>query len=126
MQTEIVDQFQRILNSIIAFAPVLLKAIIFLIVGLWIVKRIDKWLRTYFTRKDFDPSLEGFIRSIVNIGLKLLVIISVAGMIGLPSTSLVAIFGAAGLAVGLALQGSLSNFAGGVLILIFKPFKIGD
>jgi small conductance mechanosensitive channel len=126
MQTEIIDQLQRTLNSIIAFGPVLLKAIIFLVVGLWIVKRIDKWLRTYFDKKDFDPSLQGFIRSIVNLGLKLLIIISVAGMIGLPSASLVAVFGAAGLAVGLALQGSLSNFAGGVLILIFKPFKIGD
>ncbi|MBC7450378.1 MAG: mechanosensitive ion channel family protein, partial [Cytophagales bacterium] len=67
-----------------------------------------------------------FIRSLVSIGLKLIIVLTVAGMIGLPTTSLLAVFGAAGLAVGLALQGSLANFAGGVLILIFKPFKVGD
>ncbi len=126
MQTQIADQLNSFLLGLMAILPTLLKATAVLIIGLWIIKRIDKGLKKYFDRKDFDVSLEGFLRSFINVGLKIIVIISVAGMIGLPSTSLVAVFGAAGLAVGLALQGSLSNFAGGVLILIFKPFRIGD
>jgi small conductance mechanosensitive channel len=97
-----------------------------LVIGFWFIKRLDKILLKYFERREYDVSLEGFIRSLVNVTLKVLVLITVAGMLGLPTASLVAVFGAAGLAVGLALQGSLSNFAGGVLILVFKPFKVGD
>jgi small conductance mechanosensitive channel len=126
MQTEITNQFQNFWNSLVGIAPVFLKAIIFLIIGFWIVKKIDNWIKKYFEKKDFDVSLEAFMRSLINIGLKVLVLVTFAGIIGLPTTSMVAIFGAAGLAIGFALQGSLSNFAGGVLILIFKPYKIGD
>jgi small conductance mechanosensitive channel len=126
MQTQLIEQLNGFLDGFMHVLPTILKALAVLFIGLWIVKRIDRAVKKYFDKKDFDVSLEGFIRSLVNVGLKLMVFITVASMIGLPSTSLVAVFGAAGLAIGLALQGSLSNFAGGVLILIFKPFKIGD
>jgi small conductance mechanosensitive channel len=77
-------------------------------------------------RRGWEPSLQSFLGSIIGIGLKVLLLVSVAGMIGIQTTSFIAVIGALGLAVGLALQGSLANFAGGVLILLFKPFKVGD
>jgi small conductance mechanosensitive channel len=77
-------------------------------------------------KKDTDPSLQGFLRSMVSILLKILLFISVMGMVGIEATSFIAIIGAAGLAVGFALQGTLANFAGGVMILLFKPYKVGD
>jgi small conductance mechanosensitive channel len=126
METKILDHLNNWLDKTINFLPTLFFGIVVLVVGFWLAKRLDKWLYRYFERKNFDISLESFIRSLVSIGLKIIVIIMVAGVIGLPTTSLVAVFGAAGLAIGLALQGSLANFAGGVLILIFKPFKVGD
>lgn len=76
--------------------------------------------------KEFDISLQTFLASVFKVLLKILLVVTVAGMIGIQTTSFVAILGAAGLAIGLALQGSLSNFAGGVLTLIFKPYKVGD
>ena len=104
----------------------ILGAILFFIVGFWIIGMITKLLSKMMIRKGVDVSLQRFFASIVGIGLKVLLLISVAGMIGIETTSFIAIIGALGLAVGLALQGSLANFAGGVLILLFKPFKIGD
>jgi small conductance mechanosensitive channel len=97
-----------------------------LIVGFWIVGRVTKVVEKVLSKKDIDISLQKFLIRLVSIGLKVLVLISVAGLVGIPTTSFVAIIGAAGLAVGLALQGSLANFAGGVLILFLKPFKVGD
>jgi small conductance mechanosensitive channel len=121
-----VDHVEKITNSVIDYLPTLTYALVVLFAGFWIAKRLDKGLIRYFERRNYDVSLEGFIRSLVSVGLKIVVVLTFAGMIGLPTTSLLAVFGAAGLAVGLALQGSLANFAGGVLILIFKPFKVGD
>jgi small conductance mechanosensitive channel len=77
-------------------------------------------------RRGLDVSLQSFLSSLISVSLKVLLLITVAGMLGIQTTSFVAVLGAAGLAVGLALQGSLANFAGGVLILVFKPFKVGD
>ena len=77
-------------------------------------------------RRNIEVSLRTFLKSLIGIGLKIILFITVAGMLGFQTTSFVAILGAAGLAVGLALQGSLGNFAGGVLILVFKPYKVGD
>lgn len=87
-----------------------------------ICKGIDKW----FQKADYDEALESFLLSLTSMGLKVLLFVTVAGIAGFPTTSLVAIIGAAGLAVGLALSGTLQNFAGGVLLLILKPFKVGD
>jgi small conductance mechanosensitive channel len=101
-------------------------AIVTLIVGFIIINAFVKFLRRTMTKREMDPSLVPFVVSLVNSLLKVMLLISVASMVGIQTTSFVAVLGAAGLAVGLALQGSLANFAGGVLILIFKPFKAGD
>ncbi len=110
----------------VEYAPGLLLAIITLIVGIIIINAFVKFLKKILIKRDVDESLVPFVASLSNVLLKAMLLISVASMIGIQTTSFVAILGAAGLAVGLALQGSLSNFAGGVLILLFKPFKVGD
>jgi small conductance mechanosensitive channel len=109
---------------IMAYAPKVVLAIITLIVGLWLINRFVNVLDNKLGKK--DPTLNKFLCGLIGAILKILLLISVASMVGIATTSFVAIIGAAGLAVGLALQGSLGNFAGGVLILIFKPFKVGD
>ncbi|WP_298542859.1 mechanosensitive ion channel domain-containing protein [uncultured Aquimarina sp.] len=108
------------------FLPGLISAIIIFFVGIWIINVFSRALRRFFQKKDYDETLERFLYDLINIGLKILLIVLVVTQLGVQTSSLVAILGAAGLAIGLALQGSLSNFAGGVLILFFKPFKIGD
>lgn len=110
----------------VLFVPKLLLAILTLIVGLWIINRLVKTIRKGLTEREVEPSLVPFVSSIMKAVLVVVLIISVAGMLGIATTSFVAVLGAAGLAIGLALQGSLSNFAGGVLILILKPFKVGE
>ncbi|MGP9832771.1 mechanosensitive ion channel family protein [Marinobacter sp. NSM] len=107
-----------------AYAPKVLLAIITLIVGMWLINRFVSVLDKKLGQK--DPTLNKFLCGLIGAVLKVLLLISVASMIGIATTSFIAVIGAAGLAIGLALQGSLANFAGGVLILIFKPFKVGD
>ncbi len=121
--TEYLDQG---MNWVMEIIPNLITAAIILVVGWWIVKFINRMVRRFFQKKDYDQALETFLQSFISIALKLLLFVLVITQLGVKSSSLVALVGAAGLAVGLALQGSLSNFAGGVLILIFKPFKVGD
>jgi len=106
--------------------PDLLLALVVLFIGLWIIKLVVKGLRKVMEKGDVEVSLNKFLLSLSSIGLKALLLISVASMMGIATTSFVAILGAAGLAVGMALSGTLQNFAGGVMILIFKPFKNGD
>jgi small conductance mechanosensitive channel len=113
-------------DLIIAYGGSLVLALITLIVGLWIIKRIMKIFRKTMEKREVDASLRPFLTSIIGTLLKIMLVISVASIVGVEMTSFVAVLGAAGLAVGLALQGSLSNFAGGVLILLLKPFKVGD
>ncbi len=108
------------------FFPNLILAIFILAIGWWIVKFINRLVRRFFEKKDYDETLESFLQSFISIALKVLLFVVVVTQLGVKSSSLVAMVGAAGLAIGLALQGSLANFAGGVLILIFKPFKVGD
>ena len=108
------------------YAPKLLLAILTLFIGLWIIKLLNKLLNRALEKANVELSLRKFLSSLTGILLKILLLISVASMVGIATTSFVAIIGAAGLAVGLALQGSLANFAGGVLILLFKPYKVGD
>lgn len=106
--------------------PNLIAAIILLFVGMYVIRFTNKMVRKFFAQKDYDQSLESFIQSLISIALKILLFVLIITQLGVQSSSLVAIIGAAGLAIGLALQGSLANFAGGVLILLFKPFKVGD
>ncbi|PCI58343.1 MAG: mechanosensitive ion channel protein [Gammaproteobacteria bacterium] len=110
----------------IEYAPRLALAIITLLLGLWIISGITKLIKLSMERSKVDPTLIPFMSSLVSWVLKVLLFISVASMIGIATTSFIAVLGAAGLAIGLALQGSLANFAGGVLVMIFKPYKVGD
>ncbi len=124
------ENYQNIIDKayelILTYGPKILLAIIVLVVGLWIINRFTRATRRLMEAREVNVSLIGFVSSLTNIGLKVLLLVSVAGMIGIQTTSFIAILGAAGLAIGLALQGTLANFAGGVMILIFKPYKVGD
>lgn len=103
-----------------------LGAILVLIIGFAVVKWVGKLVKNSKAAKKMEPGSLAFLVSILSVALKILVIFTVAVMVGVPSASIVALIGSAGLAVGLALQGSLANFAGGIMIMIFKPFVIGD
>ena len=120
------QMLQEGLDWIWNFVPSLITAVITLVVGLWIIRMINKLVKRFFDKHDYDEALETFLQSLIRPGLKFLLFVLVVTQLGVKSSSLVAMVGAAGLAVGLALQGSLANFAGGVLILLFKPFKVGD
>ena len=117
---------EKAIDLAFQFGPVLLKAVLLLIIGRQIIKFIIRILSNGLDKYEIDPSLSTFFKSFLSAVLWVVLLISVATTLGMQMASFVAILGAAGLAVGLALQGSLSNFAGGVLILIFKPFRVGD
>ena len=108
------------------YGPKLLGALLVLIIGWWIVNKVAHTFERLMLARQLEPGLTSFLASLINAALKVLLVISVASIVGIETTSFVAVIGAAGLAIGLALQGSLANFAGGALIMIFKPFKVGD
>mgnify|MGYP001051840907 CR=1 FL=1 len=113
-------------DKTLEYGPKLIGAIVVWIIGSWIIKIIIKNFAKILDKRNTDASLKPFFRSMLNILLKVMLAISVLGMLGIQMTSFIAILGAAGLAIGMALSGTLQNFAGGVMILIFKPFKVGD
>ena len=104
----------------------ILLAIVVFIVGRWIVRRLNKLLAKILEKRHVEASLSTFVKSLVNITLTLLLIIVVIGVLGIETSSFIALFASAGVAIGMALSGTLQNFAGGVMILLFKPFKVGD
>jgi small conductance mechanosensitive channel len=118
--------WNSMMDYLAIYLPKLLLAILVLIVGLWLIKKIVKGMDKVLEKKDIEISLRRFLESLTGIALKVLLIISVITMVGVETTSFVAVLAAAGFAIGMALQGGLANFAGGVMILIFKPFKVGD
>lgn len=120
------DYANKFGEKIIDFLPSLIGAILTLIIGFWIIKVINGLVKKFFDKKDYDLTLEKFIADLINWSLKILLFVVVITQLGVESSSLIAVIGAAGLAIGLALQGSLANFAGGVLILLLRPFKVGD
>jgi small conductance mechanosensitive channel len=111
---------------VMTFGPKLIAAILIWIFGSWAVKIILKGLTKAMEKRDYDLSLKKFLTNLISWALKIVLIIVVLGTVGIETTSFAALLASLGLAIGLALQGSLGNFAGGVLIMIFKPFKIGD
>ncbi len=117
---------EKLIDLAIGYGPRLLGAIAVLLVGLWIIKIVTRSLRRVMNKRDTNKELRTFFISLANIVLKTLLFISVLGMVGIEVTSFIAILGAASLAIGLSLQGSLQNFAGGVIIILLKPFKVGD
>ncbi|WZL72331.1 mechanosensitive ion channel [Clostridiaceae bacterium 35-E11] len=117
---------QQVSIFVMAYGPKLMGAVILLIVGLWAVKGIIKILDNALKKSKVDASLHTFIKSVSSFVLKIVVLITAAATLGIPMTTFIAILSAAGLAIGLALKDSLSNFAGGILILTFRPFNVGD
>jgi len=116
----------NIIEKGIEYGTKVVLALAVLIIGLWVIKLIMKGVKKALSKTEIDQSLKSFVISLIGWGLKILLFITALGQLGVQTTSFIAIIGAAGLAVGLALQGTLANFAGGALILLFKPFKIGD
>lgn len=121
--TQYKDTFIKVL---IDYSPRLIAALLLLFVGIWLIRFVNKIGRRIMTQRGIEPTLIEFLSDIIFWGLRIVLFIAVITKLGVESSSFVAILGAAGLAVGLSLQGSLSNFAGGMLIIIFKPFKLGD
>ncbi|WP_339495175.1 MULTISPECIES: mechanosensitive ion channel family protein [unclassified Pseudomonas] len=122
----LVKASQAWIPMIMEYGSRVLLAVITLAIGWWLINKVTRKLGGLLALRNADLALQGFISTLANVILKVLLIVSVASMIGVETTSFVAAIGAAGLAIGLALQGSLANFAGGVLILLFRPFRIGD
>ncbi|MEH6539006.1 mechanosensitive ion channel family protein [Halopseudomonas sp.] len=114
------------LPLLIEYGSKLALALLTLLVGWWLIGRLMKAMNGVMSKRNVEPTLHGFIGQLASIALKVLLLISVAGMVGIETTSFIAVLGAAGLAVGLALQGSLANFAGGALILFLRPFRAGE
>ncbi|CAD5106856.1 mechanosensitive ion channel family protein [Zestomonas carbonaria] len=127
------SEVDRLVRASEAWWPMVLEygsrvalALVTLLIGWWLINSLTARLSRLLARRSADQALQNFVSSLANIILKVLLVVSVASMIGIETTSFIAAIGAAGLAIGLALQGSLANFAGGVLILLFRPFRIGD
>lgn len=110
----------------IGYAPRVLLALLTLVIGFWIINRVVHMLSLTLQRRNFDVTLERFVASLVSVGLKVMLLLSVAGMFGIQTTSFIAIFTALAFAVGTALSGSLAHFASGVLLQVFRPYKVGD
>lgn len=117
---------EKVIDAVTLYGMNILAALIILIVGLWLAKKIKSLFVKAMQKKEVDATLIGFFGSMIHAALVIFVVIAAIGKLGVQTTSFVAVIGAAGLAVGLALQGSLSNFASGVLLILFKPFKAGD
>ena len=113
-------------DYLVPFGIKLVAAIVVLLLGRWVIKLIKKALTKVMTRRKMDPSLSSFLMSLVSVLLTFLLIIAIVGILGVNTSSLVALLASAGLAIGMALSGTLQNFAGGVMIMLFKPFKVGD
>ena len=114
------------LDKILSYLPSIIAALVILILGLWVIKLIIGHLRKIMEKREVDPGVRGFSLSILGVVLNILLFIVIITKLGVETTSFAAILAAAALAIGLALQGSLSNFAGGVLIIVLKPYRVGD
>jgi small conductance mechanosensitive channel len=116
----------RFYSNLVDYVPSLISAIIVLILGLLIIKLFRRIVKNLMTKKDLDPTLLKFVLDVFTWVFRVILFVTVIDQLGVKTTSLMAALGAAGIAIGLALQGSLSNFAGGLLIILFKPFRVGD
>lgn len=116
----------QLYQKLIDFAPSLFSALLILVIGIYTIRFIDKIIRKLMNKRHFEPTLTNFLANFLFWTLRIILFITVFTQLGVGTSSFVAILGAAGLAVGLSLQGSLANFAGGILIVLFKPFRVGD
>ncbi len=117
---------EQIIELSIGYAPKVVGALLTLLIGFWIIGWITGAVSRTMQKQGIDETVRPFLTSLINVGLKVMLLLAVAGMFGVETTSFVAIFGALAFAIGMALQGSLGHFASGVLLLVFKPYKVGD
>lgn len=115
-----------LVDKALSFGLKVVAALAIYFVGAWLIKKIKNLLKRIFEKRDFEPAIESFIQSIVGIALWIILIIAVIGTLGVETTSFAALLAGGGMAIGLALNGTVQNFAGGIMILIFRPFKAGD
>ena len=120
------DALSGLLDLTVAFIPKLLGCILVLWIGFKLIKLLKKALTKLLDKRNAESTLKGFLTSLVDVLMKVMLIIMAMDIIGIKATSFIAVLGAAGLAIGMALQGTLQNFAGGVIILLLRPFKVGD
>ena len=120
------EYLQQFLKVLIEYSPRFISAILILFIGLYVIRFCNRMVRKVMIQRQVDPTLSKFLADIVLWVFRVLLFVTFISKLGIETTSFVAILGAAGLAVGLSLQGSLSNFAGGMLIILFKPFRVGD
>lgn len=118
--------FTALWNTILAWSPKIVSALIVLILGFWIVKAISKMVRRSLKRSGVDKEIIPFLTSLISVLLKILVVITAAGVVGIEITAFAALIAGAGLAIGAAMSGTLSHFASGVMVLVFKPYQVGD
>ncbi|HLO74025.1 MAG TPA: mechanosensitive ion channel domain-containing protein [Flavobacterium sp.] len=123
---EIQNYFETVKKLVLEYSPKFVVAVIILLVGLWATSFITRTAKKLMIKRNVELTLSNFIGNLIFWTLRILLFVTVISKLGIETSSFVAILGAAGLAVGLSLQGSLSNFAGGILIILFKPFKLGD
>jgi small conductance mechanosensitive channel len=120
------DYAGTFIKALLDYSPKLISAFLILFLGIYAIRLINKLIRRLMVKRDLDPTLTKFLADILFWVLRVLLFVTFISKLGIETSSFVAILGAMGLAVGLSLQGSLSNFAGGMLIILFKPFKVGD
>jgi small conductance mechanosensitive channel len=120
------DSLSKIKDMALEYAPKLVGAVLVYIIGSWIISKISSVMRNAMGKRQYDASLQTFLASLVKISLNVLLLLTIFGMIGVNLTAFGALLAGLGLAIGGALNGSLGNFAGGIMMLIFKPFKVGD
>ena len=120
------QMLKRLIEFSIDFGERLLLAAVVFVVGRFLISIINKLVRKFLDRRKLEVEVKSFLKSLVNITLIALLIVSIVGVMGLPTSSFAALIASAGVAIGMALSGNLQNFAGGIIILVFKPFNIGD
>jgi len=124
--TKIEQVIERLLENAFNFSLKIISALIVLIIGILVIRMLRYFFKRIIEKRNVDPTVSGFLLNMVSWLLKLLLFVAVVSKLGVETTSFVAVLGAMGLAIGLSLQGSLSNFTGGLLIIMFKPFRVGD
>ena len=126
MEQKITDLLVSMIPTVLDYGKMLIVAIAMLVIGLWLIKKLTFAVKRMLEMRKVDSTLTPFVVNLINWGLKTLLVVSTISYVGIPMTTFVAILGAGGLAIGMAFSGTLQNFAGGVIILVFKPFRVGD